>query len=335
MPLEIRGDMIGTFTTASLNGTNAPDQELTVSGISPLGTHDDVFYLELFQKPGDTFVNGQFWRLTDAEGNVIADYMIPDNTGYQMMGAGDEHILFLDNYILDLGGLQSTMVYTPDDEIADPDVGNNDGELQISEVEAAVCFGAGSVIRTAQGLVPVELIEQGDLVWTMDHGMQPVAFVARTVVDLRRAGDLAPVEILRGALGRGLPARPVVISPQHRVLLTGHLVELYAGLEEALVPAHWLARGHLGKGRIRRRHDLDQIEYIHLMFDRHEIVDSGGLLSESFHPGAEAVRALDCATRDELYRLFPQFRLFGSEAAGPLCRPEIRGRAAALMSRAA
>ncbi|MBW6418407.1 Hint domain-containing protein [Celeribacter sp. PS-C1] len=334
MAVQITGNMIGTYGSASLNGTNPPNLELTVSGITPLGTSDDIYYLEVYQNPSDTFTNGQFWRLTDADGNVIMEGLNPDNNNYQNMGAGDEHVLFQNGYILDISGLDgSTMVYTSADEIADPGSGNNDGELQVSEVENAmvICFAAGSVLRTAAGARPIDDIAVGDLVWTADHGLQPVRWVGTSKIDLTRTPDLAPIEILRGALDRHVPRHPVLVSPQHRVLITGYLVQLYAALEEALVPARCLVNGET----IRQRSDLIEVTYVHLMFDRHELLDSGGLISESFFPGATAVGVLEESTRDELFRIFPVLRLFGEAAAVPLARPEIRGRAAALFGRAA
>ncbi len=332
MAIEIRGDMIGTWTSASLNGTNPPNLELTVSGVEPLGTADDVYYLEVYQNPSDTFTNGQFWRLTDADGNVIMEGLNPDNNNYQNMGAGDEHVLFQNGYILDLGGLdQSTMVYTPSDEIADPDAGNNDGELQITEVEAAICFVAGTKVRTENGPRPIEEVTPGDLVWTVDHGMRPVRWVGTSRIDLTLSPDLAPITFKPDALGASVPKRPLSVSPQHRVLMSGYLVQLYSGLDEALVPAHRLVNG----ASIRKLSELTEVTYVHLMFDQHELLDTEGVISESFFPGAMALTSLDQAARDELFRIFPVLRLFGEPASAPLARPEIRGREASLFGRAA
>lgn len=327
----ITGDMIGTYTSASLQGNNE-DAVLTVSGVEALGTSADIYYLEVYQNASDTFTNGQFWRLIDSDGNVVADYMNPANDAYQKLGAGDEHVLFQNGYILDLGGLKdSTIEYTVDDEVATQGTGKDDGELQVSDVANALCFAAGTMMRTASGLRAVEDLSPGDLVWTADHGMQPVRWVGKSRVDLTCAPDLAPIEIQKGALGADAPSQPVCVSPQHRVLVTGHAVELYAGLEEALVPAHRLVNG----GNIRQKTEMTEVTYVHVMFNRHELLDSCGLVSESFYPGATAVSLLEQATRDELFGIFPQLRLFGDEARPRLARAEIRGREAALFSRAA
>ncbi|WP_417246904.1 Hint domain-containing protein [Celeribacter sp.] len=337
---QISGDMIGTYSSASLNGTNKPNHELTVSGVETLGDKDDEFYLKVtqFNSSDEYMNNGQRWTIYNADEEVVASGLIPNNNDYQGLGAGNEHLLFQQSgstgYIIDLGGLtDGTMHYTAADDVANGNGPNgNKAELGIEDVaNAVVCFAAGTMMRTASGLRAVEDLSPGDLVWTADHGMQPVRWVGKSRVDLTRAPDLAPIEIQKGALGADAPSQPVCVSPQHRVLVTGHAVELYAGLEEALVPAHRLVNG----GNIRQKTEMTEVTYVHVMFNRHELLDSCGLVSESFYPGATAVSMLEQATRDELFRIFPQLRLFGDEARPRLARAEIRGREAALFSNAA
>ncbi len=335
---KITGNMIGTYTGTSLQG-NGDEAVLTVSGVDTLGDKNDVFYLQVtqFNSDDEYMTNGQRWTIYDADGNEVASGLIPNNNDYQGLGAGNEHLLFQKSgstgYIIDLGRLtDGTMVYTAADDVADGDGPNGyEADLLIEDVANAVCFAAGAMLRTASGLRAVEDLSPGDLVWTADHGMQPVRWVGKSRVDLTRAPDLAPIEIQKGALGVDAPSQPVCVSPQHRVLVTGHSVELYAGLEEALVPAHRLVNGE----NIRQKTEMTEVTYVHVMFNRHELLDSCGLVSESFYPGATAVSMLEQATRDELFRIFPQLRLFGDEARPRLARAEIRGREAALFSNAA
>ena len=66
----------------------------------------------------------------------------------------------------------------------------------------------------------VEVLRVGDLVLTEDHGPQPLVWVgARSLgpADLAANPALQPVRIAAGALGLGLPARDLVVSPQHRL----------------------------------------------------------------------------------------------------------------------
>ena len=64
---------------------------------------------------------------------------------------------------------------------------------------APACFTPGTRIDTAFGAVPVELIREGDLVRTADHGFLPVRWTGRQRV--RAEGRFAPVRFAPGVLG--------------------------------------------------------------------------------------------------------------------------------------
>ena len=71
--------------------------------------------------------------------------------------------------------------------------------------------------------------------------------------------------------------------------------------------------------------------YIHLMFDRHEIVLSEGAWTESFQPGPASVGGLEEDARAELLDLFPELRRDG--AYHPPARRTLKGyEARVLMS---
>lgn len=327
MTINISGHMMGRFASAHLTGPCAA-RSLTVMGIAPLGSADDHFSLDIYQSRGGMHI----WRVLDADGDVIKGGLIPDGHSYDGLGAGHHHILFKGGFILDLTGFEEgTKTYTHDVVALDKDTPAAVPDTAPDTASDPMCFAAGSVVRCEDGLRPIETITAGDLMWTADQGYQPVQWVAETHVDLSERPDLAPVEILRGAIASKLPARPVLVSPEHRVLVTGHRVELYAGLDEALVPARLLVNGKT----IRQRSDLACVIYYHLMFSDHEIIDSGGLFSESYHPETLSLGALPSDQRAALYQKYPHLRLFGDAASGPLARPELRGQAAALLVRAA
>ena len=46
--------------------------------------------------------------------------------------------------------------------------------------------------------------------------------------------------------------------------------------------------------------------YVHFMFERHEVVLSDGIWSESFQPGDYSLGGLEDAQRSEIFRLFPE-----------------------------
>lgn len=186
------------------------------------------------------------------------------------------------------------------------------------DIDFPTCFVAGTTIATPAGPRRAETLVPGELVLTRDRGPRPLSWVGqRTTVG---TGAFAPVRLMAGAVGRhGV----VEVSRQHRILVTGWRAELHFGAEEVLVAAC-----HLVNGLSVRLAPRPQVTYVHLMFDRHEIVDAAGLAAESFHPGA-AVLAGDAALRAELAALFPDL------AAGPpwpLARPVVGGREAALLA---
>ena len=51
---------------------------------------------------------------------------------------------------------------------------------------------------------------------------------------------------------------------------------------------------------------MAKVTYLHLLFDRHELVLGDGAWSESFQPGTRALDGMPCPTRDEVLKLFPE-----------------------------
>jgi hypothetical protein len=198
-----------------------------------------------------------------------------------------------------------------------------DGTLvNFSGIENIICFTAGTMILTPRGEIAVENLTRGDLVVTRDHGVQPLRWIGRKRV--AAAGVLAPIRIAVGVLGN---VRPLTVSPQHRMLLTGPAVDLLFGEDEVLVAAKHLL--HLpGVSRV----EGGQADYVHLLFDGHEIVTADGAASESLHPGEGALGTLDPAALAEVIALFPMLESATSRR-GTTCRRVLRGFEARLLSR--
>lgn len=159
-----------------------------------------------------------------------------------------------------------------------------------------VCFAAGTLIDTVAGPRPVESLIPGDMVPTLDRGPQPVRWRGMRTISGR--GRFAPIKFAPNALDN---ARALRLSPQHRVLISGWRAELLFGTPEVLVPALHLVNDHS-----IRQVPCETITYVHVLFDRHEIIGAQGLLSESFHPATYGMRMLDEPTRDEILALFPE-----------------------------
>ncbi len=180
---------------------------------------------------------------------------------------------------------------------------NGQGPLLVTQL-GPPCFTPGTLIRVPGGEVPVETLGPGDLVETLDHGAQPLRWAGRRTVEGR--GDLAPVAIAAGVLDN---RRDLRVSPQHRMLFTGWRAELCTGQAEVLVAAKHL----VGQPGITRA-PVDEVEYIHLLFDRHEIIFAEHAATESFHPGSE-ILAADRAMFNEVAHIFPEILRIRADGA--------------------
>ncbi|WP_245155571.1 Hint domain-containing protein [Paracoccus ravus] len=171
----------------------------------------------------------------------------------------------------------------------------------------APCFARGVMIATPRGEVAIENLRAGDLVLTQDHGLQAIRWIGSVQIgaaDLRAMPNMQPIRIAAGALGLNSPARDLVVSPQHRILLRSRLAQKLFGACEVLVAAKQL----LALGGVTIATDIPEVEYFHLLFDRHEIVTSNGAATESLYPGGAALRAVGPAALAEIHALFPALR---------------------------
>ena len=159
------------------------------------------------------------------------------------------------------------------------------------------CFATGTRIRTPRGDVPIETLQPGDLVVTKDHGVQPVRWIGISHLDetrLERSDKLRPIWISKDVFGSD---RDIVVSRQHA---------MWDPERKELVRAvHMLKEKRKG---VRVARGKKRVAYVHLMFDRHELIYAEGVLSESMYPGPIVLNALAPEVRDELFAVFPRLR---------------------------
>ncbi|MDP5086594.1 MAG: Hint domain-containing protein [Yoonia sp.] len=168
---------------------------------------------------------------------------------------------------------------------------------------APPCFTAGTMVQTPDGQRLIEDLEVGDWVSTMDNGAQQIKWigVARLPsVALETNPKFRPVLVKRNAMGAGLPAQDLHLSPQHRILVSGWQAELLFGEEEVLVPVVKL----INDASVLVDNRCADIVYYHLMFARHEIVWTNGLPTESYLPGLAEEESAE--TQAEIAGLFPE-----------------------------
>ena len=178
------------------------------------------------------------------------------------------------------------------------------GSLTYTNIETVIaCFTPGTMIDTHSGPRAVETLAAGDTVLTRDRGYQTLRWVGRKTLepaDLRRNMALQPILIRRGALGPDSPQRDTMVSRQHRVLVQDGRCELLFGEPEVFVRALHLLDLPDVLAAV-----LPTVTYLHLMFDRHEVIRADGTWSESFQPGPRSLGGLDDDQQAEVVAVFP------------------------------
>lgn len=180
------------------------------------------------------------------------------------------------------------------------------GGLNIDNARIA-CFTAGTQIMTADGERPIEELAAGDMVLTVDAGFQPIRWIGSRKIrspELACFSKLRPIRIRAGALGDARPAQDLLVSQQHRILLRGLIQHKMFNSYEILVAAKHL----LALDGVEMVDDLVEVEYFHMLLDRHQIVWSNSAASETLYAGGEAIKALPKSQLDEIYRAFPQLQ---------------------------
>ncbi len=109
---------------------------------------------------------------------------------------------------------------------------------------APSCFAAGTLIKTTRGPVAVEALTTDDHVLTAERGPMQVRWIGHRTFAAK--GDLAPICITKGTLGN---TRDLLVSPAHRMAISGRSVAMLFAEDEVLVPAHAL----LNDDRIYRK----------------------------------------------------------------------------------
>lgn len=187
----------------------------------------------------------------------------------------------------------------------------------VRQVRTSPCFTPGTMIATQRGELPVEVLREGDRVITRDNGIQPVRWTGKTMMyaqDFQADPHLLPILIRQGALGRGLPERDMMVSPNHRILVASERTSLVFKEREVLVAAkHLTAFGVNSVGSAGTT-------YLHFMCDRHEVVLANGVWAESFQPEDAALKGLGNAQRLEIFEIFPELKTPEGRKAYPSAR---------------
>lgn len=276
-------------------GDSSYDSNLLIAGNSVqtalIANDDDVSINPLGSRTVNVLANdlaggGATLVITAINGQAVtAGSTITLPTGQQVtLNADGTFTIVADADIEDI-----SFTYTVSDGLGHTDF----GMVNLSSVP---CFVAGTGILTPDGEVPVETLRAGDLVMTHDEGPQPVRWVGRRRV--KAEGALAPIVIRARTFG---DHRALKVSPQHRVMIRDSLAELLFGEREVLVAAKDLVND-----RSVRIREGGEVDYVHLLFDKHQVIWSSGLATESFLPGPQSTRGFERDIVEELCTIFPE-----------------------------
>ncbi len=158
-------------------------------------------------------------------------------------------------------------------------------------------------------------------VLTHDNGPQPLRWIGRRRVPAE--GKFAPIRIAANTFGQH---DLLLLSPLHRVLIRDVLAELLFGESEVLVAARDLVND-----QSVRRIEGGEVEYIHILFDEHQVVYSQGLATESFLPGPQVTDSLDREVVEEICAIFPELDPETGQGYSPAARRTLRRYEAKLL----
>ncbi len=284
-------DAVSNIKIFLIDDTHSDKVSIDLSTFSENGLRIDIHHYD----PTDIIeLQGAFNRYVDPDN--------PDEYTFDYIGAD--------------GQTYSATVYAKDG-------GEKDFTADLSPI--IICFAQGTEIKTREGVRAIETLRVGDLVHTIDAGYVPVKWLGQTDVEaseLQRWTNLMPVRVKPNAFGPGHPTKDVVLSPNHRVLVTGAQSELCFGEPEVLVPIKALIDGVM----INQDTDCSGISYFHLLLDGHHIVDTCGLMSESLFLGDQSMLAVSERANQDLRSALTELefqQLTTANAARPVIRPQI------------
>lgn len=217
--------------------------------------------------------------------------------------SGNDHVEDFNFFYTSDGGW-----YFAPQEGSNFDVGSTLGSYQSHTIgwdyDEVVCFASGTLITTDTGDRRVENLRPGDMILTQDGTFKELRMNVRREItgsQLQETPSLRPIRIVTGALGAGLPKRDLLVSRQHRFLVTSQLTERLLGCREALIAAAKLT----DLPGIFVEDTCQPVSYHHLLLDEHEVIFAEGAPAESLLTGDHALKSLIPDFGQDALSLFP------------------------------
>jgi len=142
----------------------------------------------------------------------------------------------------------------------------------VSQSSFAVCYAAGTLIRTPRGDIPVEELQVGDLVVTASGAQRPIVWLGHSKVRFANHENpraVWPIRIAAGAFGAHKPSRDLFVSPAHSICVDC--------VGEVMINAKQLVNGST-----ITREEAAQIDYWHVELETHDVLLANNLPAESY-----------------------------------------------------
>jgi hypothetical protein len=155
--------------------------------------------------------------------------------------------------------------------------------------DAPVCFLAGTMIRILDGEVPVETLKCGDFVLTSDGRSVAVDWLGIQTVSLVFADKMRvlPIRIRAGALSENAPARDLLVSPDHALLVDGALIQAGALIN--------------GTSIVRETDVPTTFKYYHVEVADHSLILAENTPAETFVDNVDRLAFDNWAEHEALY----------------------------------
>lgn len=188
------------------------------------------------------------------------------------------------------GNFSETFAFTPTETNASGYTGSLPVQT-LTVIDTVMPFlASGTRIATPNGQRLVEKLATGDLVRTASGEAARIVWAGRRTIDCTGHPEpkrIWPLRVAAHAFGPGLPARALLLSPDHAIFV-----------RSVLIPVK-----HLENDTTITRVPIETITYHHIELARHDILLANGLPAESYLDDGRR----DCFEGGAVIRLHPDF----------------------------